>query len=109
MIFFFDNIIDFFELYVIVSVLVFFVGLVGLLVLRHNLIILLMSVELIFFSVILNFSVFSVYLDDAQGQLFALFILTIAAAESGLGLAILIVYYRLRQVISLDLIRLLKG
>jgi NADH-quinone oxidoreductase subunit K len=57
----------------------------------------------------MNFIIFSVYLDDILGQMFALFILTVAAAESAIGLAILVVYYRIRGVISLDTLNFIKG
>jgi NADH-quinone oxidoreductase subunit K len=57
----------------------------------------------------LNFLVFSVYLDDLMGQIFALFILTVAAAESAIGLALLVVYYRVRGSISVEFIHLMKG
>lgn len=68
-----------------------------------------MCIELVLLSVNLNFILFSVYLDDMYGQLFSLFILTIAAAESAIGLAILILYYRLRGKISINQIANLRG
>jgi len=76
---------------------------------RKHVIIVLISLELLLLAININFIVFSVYLDDLIGQLYALFILTVCAAESALGLAILIVYYRLRGGISIDLISLIKG
>jgi len=69
----------------------------------------LMSIELMLLAVNLNFLVFSVYLDDLMGQIFALFILTVAAAESAIGLALLVVYYRVRGSISVEFIHLMKG
>ena len=68
-----------------------------------------MSIELMLLAVNLNFLMFSVYLDDLIGQLFALLILTVAAAESAIGLALLVVYYRIRGTIAVEFINLLKG
>lgn len=76
---------------------------------RKHIIIILLSLELILLSVDINFCIFSVFLDDLLGQLFALLVVTVAAAESSIGLAILIIYYRLRGGISIDLISLLKS
>jgi len=76
---------------------------------RKHIIIILISLELILLAVNINFVIFSIFLDDFMGQIFALFVLTVAAAETALGLAILIVYYRLRGGISIDLINLLKS
>src|SRR5687768_5749487 len=97
------------SIYLVTSLFLFGTSLTGLFVMRHNLIVLLMAIELMFFSVTLNFAFFSIYLDDIQGQIFAIFILTVAAAESSIGLAVLIIYYRLRGVIAVDFINLLKG
>ena len=69
----------------------------------------LISIELMLLAVNLNLLVFSVYLDDIIGQLFALFVLTVAAAESAIGLALLVVYYRVRGTIAVEFISLLKG
>jgi len=69
----------------------------------------LMSVELMLLAVNFNFILYSVYLDDAIGQLFAVLILTVAAAESAIGLAILVVYYRVRGTIAVENIHLLRG
>ena len=76
---------------------------------RAELQIMLMSIELMLLAVNLNFLLFSVYLDDLIGQLFALLILTVAAAESAIGLALLVVYYRVRGTIAVEFINLLKG
>ena len=76
---------------------------------RKNILVMLMSIELMLLAVNLNFLVFSVYLDDLLGQLFALLILTVAAAESAIGLALLVVYYRIRGTIAVEFINLLKG
>jgi NADH-quinone oxidoreductase subunit K len=97
------------SLYLYLSIFVFLTSLVGLILMRHNFIVLLMAIELIFFSVFLNFVVFSCYLDDAFGQIFGVFILTAAAAESSIGLSLLILYYRSRNILATDLINFLKG
>lgn len=68
-----------------------------------------MSIEIMLLAINLNFIFFSVYLDDLMGQVFALYIITVAAAESAIGLAILVVYYRLRGIIAIDNISTLKG
>ena len=68
-----------------------------------------MSIELMLLAVNLNFIIFSVFLDDIMGQIFALFVLTVAAAESAIGLAILVVYYRIRGTVSIEYINLLKN
>lgn len=68
-----------------------------------------MSIEIMLLAINLNFIIFSVYLDDLLGQVFALFVLTVAAAESAIGLAILILYYRLRGYITIDFMSTIKG
>jgi NADH-quinone oxidoreductase subunit K len=87
----------------------FFIGVWGIFMTRKNFLIILMSIEIMLLAVNLNFIFFSVYLDDLIGQMFALYILTVAAAESAIGLAILVVYYRLRGIIAIDNISTLKG
>lgn len=82
---------------IISSTIVFVAGVVGLVLNRHNLLVILMSIELMLLGVNLNFIIFSVYLDDFLGQLFSLYVLTVAAAESAIGLAIFSVYYRNKQ------------
>ena len=74
----------------------------GLVLNRKNILIIIMSVELMLLAVNLNFIIFSVYLDDIIGQVFVLFILTIAATESAIGLALLTVYYNLKNTIQID-------
>lgn len=91
------------------ALLLFLLGLGGLFLFRTNIIVLLMSVELVLFAANLLFALLSVALDDLGGQVFALFVLTVAAAESAIGLAVLVVYYRLRGVIALDRVSTLKG
>ena len=74
------------------NIVLFFIGVLGIISNRRNILIVLMCIELILLSINLNFILFSVYLDDSYGQLFSLFILTVAAAEAAVGLAILILY-----------------
>ena len=93
----------------LLSSFIFFVGILGLFFTRKHLILLLLSIELVLLAININFLVFSVFFDDLIGQFFALCVITVAAAESSIGLAILVVYYRLRGGISLDLINILKG
>lgn len=95
--------------YLAVSMILFLLGIWGIFLNRKNIIVMLMSIELMLLAVNLNFLVFSVYLDDLLGQLFALLILTVAAAESAIGLALLVVYYRIRGTIAVEFIDLLKG
>jgi len=80
----------------------FFVGLLGILLNRRNILIILMCIELLLLSLNLNFIVFSVYFNDLYGQIFSFFILTVAAAESAIGLAIIIIYYRIRGNININ-------
>ena len=86
----------------------FFIVLFGIVLNRRSILIVIMCIELVLLSINLNFITFSVYFDDLYGQLFSLFILTVAAAESALGLAIIIIYYRVRGSISINQIPLLK-
>tara|TARA_B110001454_G_scaffold205396_1_gene214954 strand:- start:2144 stop:2440 length:297 start_codon:yes stop_codon:yes gene_type:complete len=95
--------------YLLLSIILFIIGSCGMFLFRKHIINILISLELIILSLNLNFIVFSCYLDDLLGQIYSLFILTVAAAESSIGLAIIIVYYRLRGGISIDLLSLLKG
>jgi len=95
--------------YIAVSLSLFLLGLWGIFLNRKNIIIMLMSIELMLLAINMNFVFFSVYLDDIIGQVFALFVLTVAAAESAIGLALLVVYYRVRGTIAVDFISLLKG
>lgn len=85
--------------------IIFFIGLVGIILNRKNILIIIMSIELLLLAVNLNFAAFSIYLDDIVGQIFVLFILTIAAAESATGLAIITVLYRLKSSIELNPIK----
>jgi NADH-quinone oxidoreductase subunit K len=87
----------------------FLVGVWGIFFNRKNILIMLMSIELMLLAVNLNFLIFSTYLDDLSGQLFSLLILTVAAAESSIGLALLVIYYRTRGTIAIEYMNLLKG
>lgn len=93
----------------LISILLFIIGLLGIFLLKRNLIIILMCIELVLLAINFNFIIFSVYLDDAIGQIFALLILTVAAAESSIGLAILVMYYRRKGIISINLMNYIKG
>lgn len=95
--------------YLAVSMTLFLLGIWGIFLNRKNIIVMLMSIELMLLAVNLNFLLFSVYLDDLVGQVFALLVLTVAAAESAIGLALLVVYYRVRGTISVEFINLMKG
>lgn len=97
------------EHYLILAALIFTLGVVGVFLNRKNVILLLMCVELILLAVNINFVAFSVFLGDLVGQVFTMFILTVAAAEAAIGLAILVVYFRNRQTIAVDDAQLMKG
>mgnify|MGYP000198939644 CR=1 FL=1 len=105
----FYNLATLIEQLVHLSFTLFALGLIGLAVLRRSLISILISLEVLLLSVNINFVAFSLYLDDAIGQLFAIFVLTIAGAESSIGLALLVVYHRLVGVISTVNLCNLKG
>jgi NADH-quinone oxidoreductase subunit K len=95
--------------YLTVSAILFVLGVAGIFINRKNIIVILMSVELILLAVNLNFVAFSAALNDLVGQVFALFILTVAAAEAAIGLAILVVFYRNRGSIAVDDVNMMKG
>lgn len=95
--------------YLVVSALIFTIGVLGFFVNRRNVIVLLMSIELILLSININFVAFSVYLHNLVGQIFTLFILTVAAAEAAIGLAILVVYFRNRSTIKVDDASMMHG
>jgi NADH-quinone oxidoreductase subunit K len=94
---------------IITNLIIFLIGAIGLVFRSTNMLIVLMCIEMILLSTNLNFIVMSIYLDDLTGQIFSLIILTIAAAESAIGLAILILYYRNRKNLNINQINLLKG
>jgi NADH-quinone oxidoreductase subunit K len=95
--------------YLAVAAIVFTIGVLGIFLNRKNVIIILMSIELILLAVNINFVAFSSFLGDLVGQVFALFVLTVAAAEAAIGLAILVVYFRNRGSIAVEDINLMKG
>jgi NADH-quinone oxidoreductase subunit K len=95
--------------YLTVGAILFTLGVFGIFLNRKNIIIILMSVELILLAVNINFVAFSAQLGDLAGQVFALLILTVAAAEAAIGLAILVIYYRNRGSIAVEDVNSLKG
>ncbi|HYD19786.1 MAG TPA: NADH-quinone oxidoreductase subunit NuoK [Patescibacteria group bacterium] len=97
------------ENFLVVSGILFTLGVFGIFLNRRNVIIILMSIELILLSVTINLVAFSVYLHDLTGQVFSMFILTVAAAEAAIGLAILVVFFRNKNSIAVEDISALKG
>lgn len=95
--------------YLTVAAILFTLGVFGIFLNRKNVIIILMSIELILLAVNLNFVAFSSHLGDLAGQVFALLILTVAAAEAAIGLAILVIFYRNRGSIAVDDVNMMKG
>lgn len=95
--------------YLILSALVFTIGICGIFLNRKNVIILLMSIELMLLAVNINLVTFSSYMGDIAGQVFTMFILTVAAAEAAIGLAILVTYFRNRDTIEVDSMKELHG
>jgi NADH-quinone oxidoreductase subunit K len=95
--------------YLSLAAILFALGLFGIFLNRKNVIIILMSIELMLLAVNINFVAFSCYLHDLVGQVFAMFVLTVAAAEAAIGLAILVVYYRNRGSIAVEDINMMKG
>lgn len=92
-----------------VSSLLFLISILGIFLNQKNILVMLMSLEMMFLSISFNFIFSSVRLDDVTGQIFSLLILTVAAAESSIGLAILVIYYRIRGIITVELMNLMKG
>ena len=97
------------EHYLVVSSILFVMGMLGIFLNRKNIIIILMAIELILLAVNLNFVAFSAFLGDMTGQVFAMFILTVAAGEAAIGLAILVIYFRQRGTIAFDDVNRMKG
>ena len=95
--------------YLAVASILFTIGIIGIFLNRKNIIVILMSVELILLAVNLNFVAFSSYLGNLVGQVFALFVLTVAAAEAAIGLAILVIYFRNRGTIAVEDVNVMKG
>ncbi|HYM17070.1 MAG TPA: NADH-quinone oxidoreductase subunit NuoK [Micropepsaceae bacterium] len=100
--------IDLFQ-YLFVAALLFTIGVFGIFINRKNVIVILMCIELILLAVNINLVAFSAFLHDLTGQVFALLVLTVAAAEAAIGLAILVVYFRNRGTIAVEDINLMKG
>ncbi len=95
--------------YLTVAAVLFTLGIFGIFLNRKNVIIILMSIELILLAVNINLVAFSVHLNDMVGQVFALLVLTVAAAEAAIGLAIIVVYFRNRGTIAVEDINVMKG
>ena len=95
--------------YLTLGAIIFSIGVAGIFLNRKNIIVILMSIELILLSVNINMVSFSIFLNDLTGQIFTLFILTVAAAEAAIGLAIIVVYYRNTSTIDVEKIQSLKG
>ncbi|MEK9680558.1 MAG: NADH-quinone oxidoreductase subunit NuoK [Pelagibacteraceae bacterium] len=95
--------------YLFLAAVIFTIGVIGIFLNRKNLIVLLMSVELILISANINLVAFSVYLQDITGQVFTMFVLTVAAGEAAIGLAILVVFFRNKGSIHVEDINTLKG
>jgi len=95
--------------YLFLAAIIFIIGVVGIFLNRRNVIIILMSIELILLAVNINLVSFSIFTQDLTGQIFTLFILTVAAAEAAIGLAIIVVYYRNKGTIKIEDINSLKG
>ena len=95
--------------YLVVAAILFTIGVFGIFVNRKNVIVILMSIELILLAVNINFVAFSAYLHDMVGQVFAMFVLAVAAGESAIGLAILVIYFRGRGTIAVDDVNRMKG
>ena len=95
--------------YLTLAAIIFTIGIIGIFLNRKNVIIILMSIELILLAVNINLVSFSIYLQDLTGQVFAMFILTVAAAEAAVGLAIIVIYYKNKGTINVEQISSLKG
>lgn len=95
--------------YICISIYLFLVGLLGFMFNRSNILIILMSLELMLLAINFNLIVFSIFITDNLGQIFSLYILTVAAAEISIGLAILVLYYKLNYTIYIQSVSLIKG
>ena len=95
--------------YLTLAAIIFMIGIIGIFLNRKNVIIILMSIELMLLSVNINLVSFSIYLQDLVGQVFTMFILTVAAAEAAVGLAIIVIYYKNKGSIDVEQINSLKG
>lgn len=94
---------------ILVTTFLYLIGAIGLVLNRRNILIIIIAVELMLLAINLNFITFSIYLDDILGQMFVLFILTVAATESSIGLAILIVFFRIKKTILIENILTIKS
>jgi NADH-quinone oxidoreductase subunit K len=97
------------EAYLAVAAMLFVIGIFGIFLNRKNVIVILMSIELMLLAVNINFVAFSAFLGDLVGQVFTLFILTVAAAEAAIGLAILVCFFRVRGTIAVEDVNMMKG
>ena len=95
--------------YLTLAAIIFTIGVVGIFLNRKNVIVILMSIELILLAVNINLVAFSIFINDLSGQIFTLFILTVAAAEAAIGLAIIVVYFRNSNTLRVEEIKNLKG
>ena len=95
--------------YLAVAAILFTLGIFGIFLNRKNVIVILMSIELMLLAVNVNLGAFSTHLGDLTGQVFAMFVLTVAAAEAAIGLAILVVYFRNRGTIAVEAVNMMKG
>ena len=95
--------------YLTVAAILFTIGVFGIFVNRKNIIVILMSIELMLLAININLVAFSTHLQDLVGQIFAIFVLTVAAAEAAIGLAILVVYFRNRKSIAVEDVNVMKG
>ena len=95
--------------YLTLGAVIFSIGVIGIFLNRKNIIVILMSIELILLAVNINLVAFSIFLGDLAGQVFTLFILTVAAGEAAIGLAILVVYFRNRGSIAVEDIKMMRG
>ena len=95
--------------YLTLGAIIFTIGVIGIFLNRKNIIVILMSIELILLAVNINLVSFSVYLQDLVGQVFTMFVLTVAAAEAAVGLAIIVIYYKNKGSINVEQISSLKG
>ena len=97
------------EHYLVVGAILFVLGVLGIFLNRKNVIVILMAVELILLAVNINFVAFSAFMQDLVGQVFAMLVLTVAAGEAAIGLAILVIYFRGRGTIAVDDVNRMKG
>ena len=95
--------------YLTLAAIIFAIGIIGIFLNRKNIIIILMSIELILLAVNINLVSFSIYLQNLVGQIFTMFVLTVAAAEAAVGLAIIVIYYKNKESIHVEQISSLKG